>query len=181
MQRNFVFVDDEPMMINAIKRLVANESFDFYGFQSPMEALGQIDTIAPQVIISDQRMQGMSGIQFLEKVRQKQPNTIRMILTGHCMPADAESSLEKGDVFKFMAKPWDNDTLIQEIRNAFDYANSTKSPGMERCHVCGKENTADTMQVHLSLHLCMPCKKKVEPLPDKVILNIARFFDGNVI
>jgi len=180
MKPRFIFVDDEPLMVRAMERLVKNEPFDFYWFNSPVKALGRIEEIAPQVILSDQRMPDMHGIQFLKKVREKLPNTARMILTGYCMPDYADSALEKGDVLKFISKPWDNMTLIQEIRNAFRYTDSTTVSGIVWCDICGTKCSANTIQIHRSYHLCTRCKKRAERLPDDALRIVADFLSADV-
>lgn len=181
MKHKIVFVDDEPSMVSALKRMFANEPFDVYGFNSPIQALEQIEDIAPQVILSDQRMPEMHGIHFLGKVREKLPDTVRIILTGFCMPDYAQYALKSGDVSKFMSKPWDRAALIHEIHSAFSYFDSTKARIICWCDICGTKCTAETIQIHNSLQVCIQCKKRVESLPIGAAYNLARFFNGNVL
>lgn len=77
-----------------------------------------------KVIVSDQRMPGMSGTQFLGIVRELYPDTIRMILSGFTDLAAVTDSVNQGELFKFMTKPWDEGELLSNIRDAFRLTSS---------------------------------------------------------
>ena len=111
MKDKVLFVDDEQSNLKALKRLFRNEPFDFITYNSPTEALAKIEAIKPAVVISDQRMPEMSGTAFLEQVRNKQPHSVRIILTGHADLKAAMDAINNGHVFRFIQKPWNPEAL----------------------------------------------------------------------
>lgn len=122
-----LYVDDEPANLNALKRLFRNEPIEFISFESPITALNKIDEIKPAVVISDQRMPQMAGTDFLEKVRSRQPDTVRIIITGHPDLEAAIEAINKGHVFQFIQKPWNDEDLIAQVRTAIEYQASSLS------------------------------------------------------
>lgn len=121
MKERILYVDDDPENLKALQRLFRNEPFHFITFESPITALRKIDEIRPAVVISDQRMPDMEGTLFLEKIRKKRPDTVRIILTGHADLDVAISAINQGNVFRFIKKPWDNAEMKAEIIAALDY------------------------------------------------------------
>jgi FixJ family two-component response regulator len=81
---------------------------------------------AVQVIISDQRMPGMSGTQFLDTVKQLYPDTLRIILSGYTDLQVVTESVNRGAVFRFLTKPWDDDLLREQVHDAFRRYRSTE-------------------------------------------------------
>jgi len=121
MKHKIVFVDDDPKVVKALKRLFTKESFEYYGFNSPRQALEQMNKISPQVVLSDQQMPGMEGIRFLEEVQERWPNTIRMILTGFLIPDSVQGAISRAGILKVLNKPWNDLQLLQQIHIAFHY------------------------------------------------------------
>ncbi len=181
MKYNIVVVDDDPMTVRALKRLFEKEPFDFHGFNSPQQALKQMNKIGPQVVLSDQRMPEIGGIRFLKKVRKKWPETVRMILSGFCIPDSAHGAISRGDISKVMAKPWDDDTLLREIRNAFHYFDSMRTVKGYQCEICGEKGSPEQIQMHYRFYMCGRCKNCYELHPGVVIKSLRRFLTGNVL
>ena len=77
------YIDDEPSNLTALKRLFRDEAFEFITFDSPVEALNQMETLRPAVVISDQCMPKMLGTEFLERVKDIHSDSVRIILTGN--------------------------------------------------------------------------------------------------
>ena len=75
-----------------------------------------------QVVISDQRMPDMSGTEFLSRVRQLYPQTVRLVLTGYTDLESVTDAINRGAIYKFLTKPWDDDQLRDQIREAFRMA-----------------------------------------------------------
>ena len=121
MKERILYVDDDMNNLKALKRLFRNEPFHFITFESPITALRKIDEIRPAVVISDQRMPEMEGTFFLEKIRKKRPDTVRIMLTGHADLEVAISAINQGNVFRFIKKPWDNSEMKAEIISALEY------------------------------------------------------------
>lgn len=181
MKKKLFVVDDEPMMVKALKRLFINEPFDCYGFDSPGRALEHLDRIAPQVVLSDQHMPEMEGCRFLERVRDKRPDTVRMILTGYYVPESVHQAIEHGDVSAIMLKSGDDAQLIQKIRDAFHDFDSMRGLEVHHCVVCGEKISSQTIQIHDSFNMCQRCSHWYELLPGVLIKSFRRLILGNVL
>jgi len=121
-----LLVDDEVNILRVLQRLFADEDYEILTAQSGEEGLRILEHAAVDLIISDQKMPGMSGLEFLEKTVTPYPDVIRIILTGH---ADLEMALEainKGFVYKFILKPWNNYDLKITVRRALEQYNLLK-------------------------------------------------------
>ena len=118
------YVDDEPSNLTALKRLFRDEAFDFITFDSPVEALDRMETLRPAVVISDQCMPKMLGTEFLERVKSIHSDSVRIILTGYADLEAAMAAINKGDVFRFIQKPWDSEDLKNQVRAALAYQES---------------------------------------------------------
>ena len=121
MKDRVLYVDDDLGNLKALGRLLRNEAFHFITFDSPHEALRNIDVIKPAVVISDQCMPEMAGTLFLGEVKKRRPDSVRMILTGHADLEAAMAAINKGNVFRFIQKPWNDDQLKAEIAAALEY------------------------------------------------------------
>jgi response regulator RpfG family c-di-GMP phosphodiesterase len=105
MTERILFVDDEPNVLSAIKRQLANK-FRIDTATAPQEALKAVaQNGSYAVVVSDLRMPVMDGIQFLSKVRDMSPDTIRMMLTGNADLNTAIKAVNEGSVFRFLTKP----------------------------------------------------------------------------
>jgi putative nucleotidyltransferase with HDIG domain len=116
-----LFVDDEVNILKALQRLMRNEPFNVLTASRPAEALELIDRCDPQVIVSDQRMPEMSGVDFLSAVRDRHNDVVRMMLTGYTDMTIAVEAINKGEIFRLITKPWNDDELKATIRQAFDH------------------------------------------------------------
>ncbi len=114
-------VDDEPSILSALKRLLRKEPFKVYtavGGQAGLEVMARHRI---QVVVSDQRMPGMTGTQFLQKVKEQWPDTIRVILSGFAEADVIVESINQGEIFRFVAKPWKDESLKATIRQCFEH------------------------------------------------------------
>jgi diguanylate cyclase (GGDEF)-like protein/PAS domain S-box-containing protein len=112
-------VDDEPSNLSTLRRLLRREGYRVLTAGGGQEGLDLLAVNRVQVIISDQRMAGMSGTQFMGIVRELYPGTIRMILSGFTDLAAVTDGVNQGELFKFMTKPWDDGELVRNVRDAF--------------------------------------------------------------
>lgn len=113
-------VDDEENILNSLKRLLRNETYRLLTASSGPEGLRILRENQVHVIISDQRMAEMSGIEFLACVKEEYPDTIRIILTGYTEVDSITEAINKGQIYKFFLKPWNDQNLKLEIRQALD-------------------------------------------------------------
>jgi len=121
MKERVLCVDDEPNVLKALKRLFRDQPFHFITFSSPGAALKKIDEIKPAVVISDQRMPEMDGTRFLEAVKERLPDSVRIMLTGHADLEVALSAINQSGVFRFIRKPWNDEELKAQVVSAIAY------------------------------------------------------------
>jgi ActR/RegA family two-component response regulator len=110
-----LFVDDEPAFLTGYK-IMLRQGFEVDTAVGGEEGLAAIHDHGPYaVVVSDMRMPGMNGVQFLARVRHAAPNTIRMILTGYTDINAAMDAVNEGNIFRFLAKPCERDILSKAI------------------------------------------------------------------
>jgi serine phosphatase RsbU (regulator of sigma subunit) len=128
MNDKILLVDDEPKVLAAIKRQL-RKKFRFETALSGEEALKVIDEKGPfAVVVSDYKMPGMNGIDFLCKVKTVDPDTVRMMLTGSADMSTAIQAVNEGSIFQFHPKPCPAETLGQAIKSGIDkYRETTDS------------------------------------------------------
>ncbi|HUQ29410.1 MAG TPA: response regulator [Usitatibacter sp.] len=112
-----LFVDDDARVLNALRALF-REPFDVVTAESGAAALEIIKTDPVQIVVSDQRMPGMLGVELLREVRKASPRTVRILLTGYSDLAAMVGSINEGEVFRFVKKPWDNDEIQEVMKEA---------------------------------------------------------------
>lgn len=121
MAYKIMIVDDEENVRNSLIRLLRREGFDLVTASSATEAMEILLEEAVDLIISDEKMPGMSGLEFLKLVRQRHPETMRFILTGHADPEFIIRAINEGEIYRFFTKPWDNEDMKNAIRSALQY------------------------------------------------------------
>ncbi|BBO82900.1 hypothetical protein DSCO28_34660 [Desulfosarcina ovata subsp. sediminis] len=119
-----IYVDDDLFNLKAVERLFRNEPFDFITYDSPVNALNEIKETRPAVIISDQCMPKMNGIEFLLKAKSEQPETVGIILTGHADLESAMTAINKGHVYGYVGKPWNDDEFTAQVNAALKHYHS---------------------------------------------------------
>ncbi len=129
MSCKIMFVDDEKSILSALKRIFADYNYNIYTANSGREALEILKKEQMDIIVSDQRMPEMSGVEFLQQAKLCSPGAIRMLLTGYSDINAVIDSINKCDIFKYITKPWNNDELIKSIQ----YAVELKKLRKENC------------------------------------------------
>lgn len=127
-ERVLLLVDDEKPILNALERALRPEGFCVLSSTDPFEALDMLATHSVDVIVTDQRMPGMSGIELLRRVRQLYPEVVRIMLTAHADTQVTAAAINEGAVFKFIFKPWSDEDLREVIREAFALRIRNESP-----------------------------------------------------
>lgn len=117
--QKLLIVDDEPQILKALKRLFQDEGYEISTATSGVEGLKILSELPIQVILSDQRMPNMTGSEFLSKVKTLYPDTVRIILSAYSDFDALKDAINNGAIYKFLNKPWDDELLCLEIRNAF--------------------------------------------------------------
>ena len=116
-----LFVDDEEHIVSTLKSLFRN-SFEVYTATSGAQALEIVKRTPIHVIVSDQRMPGMQGIELLREVRRLSPNTMRIMLTGYADLAAIVGSINEGEIYRHLYKPWNNKSVLATVSAAADAA-----------------------------------------------------------
>jgi len=111
-------VDDEPVVLNALSFTLEREGFHVVGCTSPLKALAILNERDFAVIISDQRMPEMMGLDFLIESRRLRPYASRILITAVLALPTIVDAINKGEIFRFVAKPWLREELIATVRNA---------------------------------------------------------------
>ncbi|MBI5848953.1 MAG: response regulator [Nitrospirae bacterium] len=120
MAHKLLIVDDEANVISSLKRAFINEEFEVFSAISGLAGLELLAKEPVQVIISDEKMPGMSGAEFLSEAKRLYPHTIRFMLTGQASIEAAMKAINEGEIYRFFTKPWDDLQLIFAIRSAFE-------------------------------------------------------------
>lgn len=113
-------VDDEINILQALKRLLRRENYRLLTATGGEEALHILETEEVHLILCDQRMPGMSGTEFFSRVRESWPHILRIILSGYTDVDSITEAINKGHIYKFLLKPWNDQNLRLEIRQALE-------------------------------------------------------------
>ncbi|HET7401010.1 MAG TPA: response regulator [Usitatibacter sp.] len=112
-----LFVDDEERIVGGLRALFRHE-YNVFTSDNGAEALELVKKHAIQVVVSDQRMPGMTGVALLRQVKEQAPHAVRILLTGYTDLAALVGSINEGEIFRFVRKPWDNDELRRTLAEA---------------------------------------------------------------
>jgi putative nucleotidyltransferase with HDIG domain len=121
-QHTVLFVDDEVNILKALQRLLRAEDMNVVCASRAREALQLMEEQPAQVVVTDQRMPEMSGVDLLSQVRERWPDVVRMLLTGYTDMDVAVEAINRGEIYRLITKPWNDDELRATIRQAFDHA-----------------------------------------------------------
>ena len=124
---NILFVDDEPQITTSLQMLFRGTDYFIHTANSGAEALDIIKSKNIDVIVSDQRMPNMAGNELLSKVKEISPSTMRILLTGYSDLNAIVDSINDGEIYRFINKPWDNDKLKATVKQAVNIAKDTAS------------------------------------------------------
>lgn len=118
MDGTVLFVDDEPHFTSALQRALRHEPYRILTANSAVQALNILDRESVDVVVSDERMPGMSGSEFLAVVRRRHPRTVRILLTGYATLEAAVRAINEGEIYRFLTKPCQAKDLSDIIRQA---------------------------------------------------------------
>ena len=113
-------VDDEQNVLNALKRLFLDDDYTILAATSGQEGLELLEREHVQLVVSDYRMPGMSGVEFLKEVCSRRPETVRIVLSGYADAAAIVSAINEGQIYKFVPKPWNDDELRVTVKRALE-------------------------------------------------------------
>ncbi len=119
--RTLLLVDDEAHVIAALKRMLEDEGYSVLAAGSAAEGFELLATNQVGVVVADLRMPGMRGTEFLSRVKELYPGTVRILLSGQADMDSLSDAINRGAIFKFLIKPWEDDPFRENIRGAFKY------------------------------------------------------------
>ncbi len=126
MPHKILFVDDEPQIVQSLSLLF--DDYDVVTATSGEEALKYFNSgNVPDVVVSDQRMPMMTGVELLQKVRALSPNTVRILLTGYSDLDAVIDSVNSGEIFRYINKPWNSAKLKDTVALACQFSDRLKS------------------------------------------------------
>ncbi len=112
-----LLIDDEPRSVEALERIL-DEEFDVFTATTVDEAREILEREWVQVVLCDQRMPDMTGVEFLSRVRDEWPEVIRMIISGYADTSDIIDAINEGGIYQYISKPWHPEDLLLKLRNA---------------------------------------------------------------
>ncbi|MDW7710623.1 MAG: HD domain-containing protein [Deferrisomatales bacterium] len=118
MKSTVLFVDDEANVLRALRRLFRGDPLRLLEASSAEEALEMVRTEEVSVVVSDNRMPGLAGTEFLSRLRRSAPDTVKILLTGYADLEIALTAINRAEVFRLMTKPWKDDELRQAVLDA---------------------------------------------------------------
>jgi type II secretory ATPase GspE/PulE/Tfp pilus assembly ATPase PilB-like protein/DNA-binding response OmpR family regulator len=134
-----LLVDDEPNILASLRRVFQRENYELLFAHSGEEALSIMEKQPVELIMTDFMMPGMNGSDLLREVRERWPDTIRIMLTGHANTDAVMGSIRDGAVYRFILKPWNDDDIRLTIALALEQYELLK-----RTRVLEKENQKQT-------------------------------------
>ena len=117
-----LLVDDEPSILSALRRLLRPIGYRIHTAESGRAGLAILEQEAVDLVISDMRMPEMDGAKFLEQVRRRWPATTRILLTGYADVTSTIEAINRGEIYRYVSKPWDDNDLTLVVRDALESA-----------------------------------------------------------
>lgn len=126
--RTLLIVDDQASILAAIEHTLRGQGYRILTARSARAGLELLASNSVHVILSDQLMPEMSGTEFLGRVRQLHPHTVRIVISGYTELESVLQAVNQGSLYKFLTKPWDDAQLRENIREAFHYYEAIVKP-----------------------------------------------------
>ena len=115
-----LLVDDEPSILSSLRRLLRPTGYTIHTAESGRLGLAILEREPVDLVISDMRMPEMTGAQFLEQVRNRWPATMRILLTGYADVSSTIDAINRGEIYRYVSKPWDDTELLLTVRDALE-------------------------------------------------------------
>jgi len=116
-----LFVDDEANILSSLKRLFRPLGYRIFTAESAAEGLEIMQSETIDLVVSDMRMPEMNGAQFLEKVRERWPDAVRILLTGYAEISSTIDAINKGQIYRYISKPWEDNDITLTIQHALQH------------------------------------------------------------
>ncbi len=126
-------VDDDVALLNTLRRSLRDEGYRILTTTDPRQVGRIIEEEKVDVLLSDVEMPGLNGLELVAQVKEEHPEVVRILITGHSTMTTAMTAINKGEVFRFLTKPWDLAELRATVREAVLRAREFK-PENETLH-----------------------------------------------
>lgn len=120
LSNRILIVDDEEHILKALERVLMDEDYEIITTTSSEEALDLVRRRPFKVIISDECMPNMYGSELLAKISLRQPEVVKMLLTGYASVEAAIRAVNQGEIYRFLVKPWDGFELKMSLRSGIE-------------------------------------------------------------
>ncbi|HEV7800045.1 MAG TPA: EAL domain-containing protein, partial [Burkholderiales bacterium] len=118
-ERTLLLLDDEDNVLSALKRLLRQDNYRVFTANNAKAGFEILANHKVGVILSDQRMPDVTGVDFLRRVKELYPASVRMVLSGYTDLASVTEAINQGAIYRFLTKPWDDSLLRAHIAEAF--------------------------------------------------------------
>ena len=172
-----LIVDDEQAVGISLGRLLRKAGIKYVYVESGGEALERVKTASTpfSMIISDQRMPGMNGSEFLEKAKEISPDAIRFLLTGYADVDAVTEAVNKGSIHRYLAKPWENKVLLEAVKSGLKQYELVQENN--RLFLLAKEQNAKLYTLNCDLKDSAVHHKKALEALDKEIMELNKTAD----
>lgn len=119
-RHTLLFVDDEVNILHSLQRLFRREGYNILTASSGKDGIAAVQTNKVSLVISDNRMPEMEGVEFLARVKELSPDTIRFMLTGHADIKAVMAAINSGEVSRYITKPWDDDHIKLTVKEGIE-------------------------------------------------------------
>ncbi len=181
-QRTLLLVDDEENIVSSLTRLLRREGYKIFRAYSGKEGLKVLEEHDIGVIITDQRMPEMTGVEFLYQVKLTHPDTIRIVLSGYTELNSVTDAINEGAIYKFLTKPWDDELLQKNVAEAFEHYEmklenirlteelKLANASLEKANLQLSKNVEKkTEEANLNLHVLTIAQEVLENMPAGII------------
>jgi len=127
-KRRILLVDDEPACLEPLSLILARE-YCLLTATCGQRALDLLETETVDIVIADNRMPGISGVELLVRVRKLYPDVVRVVLTGHTDLKDMLKAINEGHVYRYVSKPWNTSEMLVTVRQALEWKDLRASRG----------------------------------------------------
>ena len=139
-------VDDDPEIVASVARFLRLDGYEVVTCTSPVQALTVLGARAVAVLLSDYEMPEMTGVELAVKARRMQPETVRMLLTGRGTLDTAVEGINVGEVFRFLSKPYDPETLRREVAAAVAHHAEVSAAARERTTIVRRQKLVTALE-----------------------------------
>jgi len=181
-ERTLLLVDDEVNILSSLTRLLRRDGYKILRASSGKEGLEILKENEIGVIISDQRMPEMTGVEFLSQVKMTHPDTIRIVLSGYTEFKSITDAINEGAIYKFLTKPWDDELLQKNVTEAFEHYDmklenirlteelKSANASLEKANLeLNKNVVIKTEEASLNLHVLNIAQEVLENMPAGII------------